>query len=307
MAQDASYGDSTQLIYLRARYYNPSNGRFQSRDMWSGNFSSPLSLNRWNYVEGNPVNRVDPSGYRPCEDIDDPDCISDKAMRLKQMGYSIEYAVRNGYLLPVEGLAQLTDFALPLYDYNIENAMWALTIIIDGFDASRDEKIWYQGWKGINNEKYWLGYNWLAYQNNPSYNVYNWEGTGETWVHSRRGDWRKEYWDKTANQAYHFWFPVAVTFYDNVGWAHIANIVHDSPFYWVDVDVLKDKEAPPYSGYTKQDWNLSLAGMRLGQKIYSDYRFIEKVLGYCPSNEMVYTIYYSHSTRIGSWIRANLK
>ncbi|MCB0117703.1 MAG: carboxypeptidase regulatory-like domain-containing protein, partial [Anaerolineales bacterium] len=58
------YGDSTQLIYLRARYYNPADGRFQSRDTWSGDYNRPLSLNRWMYVEGNPVNRVDPTGQK---------------------------------------------------------------------------------------------------------------------------------------------------------------------------------------------------------------------------------------------------
>lgn len=295
------------MLFLRARYYNPADGRFQSRDTWGGDYNRPLSLNRWVYGYGNPVNLTDPSGYRPCDDIDDPDCISDKALRLKQMGQSIKHAVRNGNLLPVEGLAQLADFALPLYDYNIKNTVWALTIIIDGFDANRNEAIWHQGWKGIHDGTYWLGYDWLAYQNNPDYDVYNWEGTGETWIHSRRGDWRKEYWDKTSNQAYHFWFPVAVTFYDNVGWAHVANIVHDSPFYWVDVDSLSDEEAPPYSGYTKQDWNLSLVGMRLGQKLYADYRFIEKVLGYCSSSDQTYNVYFRHATRIGSWIRANVK
>ena len=60
-----SYGDSTQLLYLRARYYNPADGRFVSRDTWDGNYSSPQSLNRWNYVEGNPVNLIDPTGHNP--------------------------------------------------------------------------------------------------------------------------------------------------------------------------------------------------------------------------------------------------
>ena len=59
------YGDSTQLLFLRARYYNPTNGRFQSRDTWSGDVNRPLSLNRWMYVEGNPVNFVDQTGNSP--------------------------------------------------------------------------------------------------------------------------------------------------------------------------------------------------------------------------------------------------
>ncbi len=54
--------DATGNIYLRARYYNPNDGRFLSRDTWAGDVNNPLSLNRWMYVEGNPVNYVDPSG-----------------------------------------------------------------------------------------------------------------------------------------------------------------------------------------------------------------------------------------------------
>ena len=57
-----SYGDSTQLLYLRARYYNPADGRFISRDTWDGDVNRPTSMNRWGYVEGNPINRTDPTG-----------------------------------------------------------------------------------------------------------------------------------------------------------------------------------------------------------------------------------------------------
>jgi RHS repeat-associated protein len=60
---EVSYGDSTQLLYLRARWYNPANGRFQSRDTWGGDANRPISMNRWMYVEGNPVNYSDPTGH----------------------------------------------------------------------------------------------------------------------------------------------------------------------------------------------------------------------------------------------------
>ena len=56
------YRDSTQLLFLRARYYNPADARFMSRDTWAGDVNNPLSLNRWMYVEGNPINNIDPSG-----------------------------------------------------------------------------------------------------------------------------------------------------------------------------------------------------------------------------------------------------
>ena len=55
--------DGTGLLNLRARYMNTSIGRFMTRDTWAGDYNRPLSLNRWNYVEGNPINFTDPSGF----------------------------------------------------------------------------------------------------------------------------------------------------------------------------------------------------------------------------------------------------
>lgn len=33
-----------------------------TKDSWPGNTNRPLSINGWNYVEANPINRIDPSG-----------------------------------------------------------------------------------------------------------------------------------------------------------------------------------------------------------------------------------------------------
>lgn len=57
--------DTNGLTYLRARYLEDSTGRFISRDTWDGVYERPLSLNRWNYVEANPVNLLDPNGHEP--------------------------------------------------------------------------------------------------------------------------------------------------------------------------------------------------------------------------------------------------
>ena len=62
---DEYSGDSTQLLYLRSRFYAPSSGRFVTKDIWEGEVYRPLSLNRWNYVESNPINLVDPTGNFP--------------------------------------------------------------------------------------------------------------------------------------------------------------------------------------------------------------------------------------------------
>jgi hypothetical protein len=47
-------------------------GRFLTKDSWQGDYYRPLSLNRWNYVEGNPVNYTDPSGL--CGIPGEPPC-----------------------------------------------------------------------------------------------------------------------------------------------------------------------------------------------------------------------------------------
>ena len=51
-----------EVLYLRARMYQPEMGRFISSDPWPGDMSSPQSLNRYSYVENDPINATDPSG-----------------------------------------------------------------------------------------------------------------------------------------------------------------------------------------------------------------------------------------------------
>jgi RHS repeat-associated protein len=48
--------------YLRARYYDPSTGRFISKDPFGGVATSPQTLQSYAYVRNNPINLVDPSG-----------------------------------------------------------------------------------------------------------------------------------------------------------------------------------------------------------------------------------------------------
>ena len=51
------------LYYNRARYLDPSLGRFFTMDTFEGNRSDPLSLHKYLYAQDNPINRVDPSGH----------------------------------------------------------------------------------------------------------------------------------------------------------------------------------------------------------------------------------------------------
>ncbi|MCC0567295.1 polymorphic toxin-type HINT domain-containing protein [Brevibacillus borstelensis] len=52
----------TGFYYLRARYYDPTVGRFISEDTYKGQVDNPLSLNRYAYVHNNPLRYVDFSG-----------------------------------------------------------------------------------------------------------------------------------------------------------------------------------------------------------------------------------------------------
>ena len=57
------FDTETGTVYLRARYYQASIGRFISRDSFSGKKSDPLSLNLYTYCRNNPISYADPSGY----------------------------------------------------------------------------------------------------------------------------------------------------------------------------------------------------------------------------------------------------
>ncbi|WP_081965762.1 RHS repeat-associated core domain-containing protein [Paenibacillus sp. FSL H7-0357] len=50
------------LYYLRARYYDPSIGRFLNEDTYEGQIDNPLSLNLYTYTHNNPLLYIDPTG-----------------------------------------------------------------------------------------------------------------------------------------------------------------------------------------------------------------------------------------------------
>ena len=56
------YDPDLGLYYLRARYYNPSTGRFMSRDPEDGYINLPKTLHKYLYAAGDPVNGIDPRG-----------------------------------------------------------------------------------------------------------------------------------------------------------------------------------------------------------------------------------------------------
>ena len=59
------WDEESNLLYLRARYYEPETGRFLSRDSYEGTLKNPLGRNLYLYVQNNSVNFKDPSGHMP--------------------------------------------------------------------------------------------------------------------------------------------------------------------------------------------------------------------------------------------------
>ena len=72
--------------YLRARYYNPSAGRFTGRDPFEGMLEEPLSLNKYGYVHGNPINNTDPTGMFLWGLLGDE--VAETALRTQEAAYN---------------------------------------------------------------------------------------------------------------------------------------------------------------------------------------------------------------------------
>src|SRR5262249_30078139 len=60
------FDSALSLYYLRARYYQPSTGRFTARDPSEGDPLAPLTLHKYIYAGCDPVNKSDPSGRFLC-------------------------------------------------------------------------------------------------------------------------------------------------------------------------------------------------------------------------------------------------
>jgi RHS repeat-associated protein len=297
--------DQTGMVYLRARYYNPYLNQFIQRDTIVPNPRIPADWNKYTYTRDNPVNYTDPTGKSSCYNHLPASCLT--ALQLLQ-GYAnvIKQGVKYGDL-PVEGFARFVDFSQFVFQGDIRDMMWGITLVLNDFDANKG-LVSLQVLQGEARSPYYIHNDWLPYRNNPLYDDPNWGG-GEygIWIHSLRGDWKAEYWDKTANQAYHFWFYAAVAFFDGRGLAEIGNLIHDNPGQWEDYDYLSspENEAPPSSGISKPDYDLAFQGMDLGDQLRYDYNLMEEFNFWGCDAKKVHPEW--KWTEPGNWIRDHLK
>ena len=83
--------DANGLYYMRARYYNIDIKRFINQDILTGSIDSSKSLNRYAYVEGNPISYLDPFGLEP----NVPDQIHNIVVALQFAAQSFGFATVN--------------------------------------------------------------------------------------------------------------------------------------------------------------------------------------------------------------------
>ena len=59
---------ASDLLYLRARWYDPESGTLTTRDPFGGAVLEPQSLHVYTYVQNHPINFIDPTGLYRCVD-----------------------------------------------------------------------------------------------------------------------------------------------------------------------------------------------------------------------------------------------
>jgi RHS repeat-associated protein len=66
------------IYYYNARFYSPYINRFLSADTIVPGYTDPQSLNRYSYVNNNPLRYTDPTGHVACGDGEAHDCNGNK-------------------------------------------------------------------------------------------------------------------------------------------------------------------------------------------------------------------------------------
>ena len=279
-----------------------------------GTYAPISSLSEWQDSYSNSIKNRDSNGSTSCNNSNDSNCMY-LANQLKEKAGEIYDYVKYGSLEPVEGLAMLVDEGMVLFNDDIRGMIWGMTYVINGFDIN--SRLLYKQVKAPPaNKSYFIGQDWLPYKNRPEYNDTNWDNRnrGDTWIHSLRGDWKQSYWDKTANQGYHFWFYVALSYMDGSGVAHSANVYHeflenfdnpDERMKSFDYINSPEDEAPPRNGKSWPDFWLGIKGIDLGVNL-REISEINNIIYHIDCEQSLPTYQYINK-RPGDWIRSNLK
>lgn len=122
--------DTNSLNYMRERYYNPDLKRFMNKDILVGELDKPTTLNRYSYVNGDPISYIDPFGLAR-------ESISGEGMLGKvQLGLELAGLVPGLGVFP-----DLLNATIYLGTGNYKEAMWsgigAIPLVGDSTSAIR--------------------------------------------------------------------------------------------------------------------------------------------------------------------------
>jgi RHS repeat-associated protein len=253
------------LMWYGSRWFDPELGRFIQADSIVPNVFNPLDLDRYQYVRSNPVNFNDPSGHKACSNDGNSfdECSDPLGDDLTTLTGEQKLAVINqiAVILQSQGGDSLAAFqnllnvSSHLYKANDKiNFMKDMTCIIIGFCGGNSTDVYKIGLKGAYpdspSSKYFLGLNFFQGQ----------------------GSWSDKYYDYSDNQMYHFWFYVAVSYFNGAFVAWAGDFYHD-PSFSINLEINGNPislEKSPWvtslvnDGRSMQDYLLGLEGARLG-------------------------------------------
>ena len=176
--------------------------------------------------------------------------------------------------MPVEGFARLSEKAMFLFDNNIKDYMWAMTLVLLGVNPEQVNLVnWQLHFPGRTDSRFFAGEQLLPYMSDdPSL--------------SRFGDdWALQYRDGSSSQARHFWFYVSLAYYNNAVVSLAGNAQHDPvwtggflgftssiPFVnALAVGAVAYAERREWintkPGISEEDFNLGIAGAVLGSQL----------------------------------------
>jgi RHS repeat-associated protein len=250
------------LMHYNAWQYSPYLNRFIQPDTIVPEPGNPQALNRYSYAYNNPINLTDPSGHEPCDDGSSGSCQSGgrythgrtRQGLVRSQARAVYIEVATGRLEPVEGYALIAERAWSLSGGNRDEFMRMMTLTLVGVDPDQGAPSWaileiLRTGRGVSTDERFAGLNLLPYADGIR------EGTSEL------GDWDPAIFDRSANQAYHHWFYVAVAYYEGNLMSLTVNWAHDDP---LGARVAESLFGLSTAVPSQEDYELGVRGAYLG-------------------------------------------